>query len=331
MQKNETNGNNPENKDNASASNLLRLQELDSMKFEDLKERARQLKIDPSGKDRAALKEEITEVYSKQSGFFRDTGILEITKDAQGNIRGFLRHDFARNASDTYVSASQIKLFGLLDGDTVTGVVRQPKENERHMSLLKIELVNDMEPDFLKQNRTPFEELVALYPMERYEMELSKTRCKRLISESSLIMIDLFAPIGKGQRGLIVAPPKAGKTTLLKDMANSFATKYPESILIILLIDERPEEVTDIKRSVENTKHPENVMVAASTFDEPPENHLRLAEQVLNKSKRLVESGNDVIILLDSITRLTRSSNVTVTPSGRTLSGGIDPAALYRP
>ena len=329
MLKNDANGTAADTPQNTQ--NFLRLQELDTMSYEELKERAKQLKIDPAGKDRAELKGEITEAYSKQSGFFKDTGILEIIRDAQGNIRGFLRHNFVKDITDTYVSASQIKLFGLMDGDTVTGVVRQPKENERHRSLLKIEQVNGLDPELQKQTRKPFEELVAVYPDTRYEMELAKDDCDRLISDASLRLIDLFAPIGKGQRGLIVAPPKAGKTTLLKDMANSFATNYPDSILIILLIDERPEEVTDIKRSVINVKNPDNVIVVASTFDETPENHMWVAEQVLNKSKRYTESGRDVIILLDSLTRLTRSSNITVVPSGRTLSGGIDPAALYRP
>ncbi|MBQ9358551.1 MAG: transcription termination factor Rho [Abditibacteriota bacterium] len=337
MQKNdnnEVNDNIAEKPDEVSAQNFLKLQELDAMSYDKLTETARKLNIDPAGKIRAELKEEITEAYSKQSGFFKDTGILEIVRDNEnpGLIsRGYLRHNFASNISDTYVSVSQIKLFALRDGDSVTGVVRPPKDNERHRSLLKIELVNGMEPDKQKQTRKPFEEQVAVYPDERYEMELTKAQCPRLISESSLRIIDMFAPIGKGQRGLIVAPPKAGKTTLLKDMANSFATKYPESILIILLIDERPEEVTDMRRSVINSKYPENVIVVASTFDETPDRHLWAASMVINRAKRLTESGKDVIILLDSITRLTRSSNIQVQPSGRTLSGGIDPAALTIP
>ena len=240
-------------------------------------------------------------------------GVLEILPDGWG----FLRHNnFDSSAQDIYVAQAQIKRFGLKTGDTVTGQVRPPKDTERYYGLLRVETVNGVSPDQAKQ-RPNFDELVPIYPDERLVLETdAKNPTARII--------DLIAPIGKGQRAIIVAPPKAGKTTILKAIANSITANHPEVILMVLLIDERPEEVTDIRRSV-------NGEVISSTFDEMPENHMRVADMVLEKAKRLVEAGQDVVVLLDSLTRLSRASNLTVTPSGRTLQGGLDPAAIYRP
>ena len=240
-------------------------------------------------------------------------GVLEILPDGWG----FLRHNnFDSSAQDIYVAQAQIKRFGLKTGDTVTGQVRPPKDTERYYGLLRVETVNSVSPDQAKQ-RPNFDELVPIYPNERLMLETDAKNATARI-------IDLIAPIGKGQRAIIVAPPKAGKTTILKAIANSITANHPEVILMVLLIDERPEEVTDIRRSV-------NGEVISSTFDEMPENHMRVADMVLEKAKRLVEAGKDVVVLLDSLTRLSRASNLTVTPSGRTLQGGLDPAAIYRP
>ena len=240
-------------------------------------------------------------------------GVLEIT----GEGFGFLRHNnFSANGEDIYVSQTQIKRFGLKTGDTVIGQIRPPKESEKFFGLLRVEQVNGVDPD-IARSRPQFDELTPIYPNERLILETDQDNI-------AARFIDLIAPIGKGQRGLIVAPPKAGKTILLKTIANSITVNHPEISLMVLLIDERPEEVTDIKRSVKGE-------VVASTFDEPPENHMRVADMVLEKAKRLVELGKDVVLLMDSITRLSRASNLTVTPSGRTLQGGLDPAAIYRP
>ncbi|MBC8104139.1 MAG: transcription termination factor Rho [Cytophagales bacterium] len=240
-------------------------------------------------------------------------GVLEIT----GEGFGFLRHNnFAAHNDDIYVAQAQIKRFGLKTGDTVTGAIRKPKESEKYFSLLRVEQVNGVDPETAR-NRPNFDELTPIYPDDRIILE---TDAKNTAAR----FIDLIAPIGKGQRGLIVAPPKAGKTILLKSIANSVTLNHPDITLLVLLIDERPEEVTDIRRSVQGE-------VVASTFDEQPENHMRVADMVLEKAKRLVEMGRDVVVLLDSITRLSRASNLTVNPSGRTLQGGLDPAAIYRP
>jgi transcription termination factor Rho len=240
-------------------------------------------------------------------------GVLEITSEGFG----FLRHNnFAANGEDIYVSQTQIKRFGLKTGDTVSGQIRPPKEQEKYYGLLRVEQVNGVDPDTAR-SRPQFDELTPIYPNERLVLE---TEPKNIAAR----FIDLIAPIGKGQRGLIVAPPKAGKTILLKTIANSITANHPEVTLLVLLIDERPEEVTDIRRSVQGE-------VVASTFDELPENHMRVADMVLEKAKRLVEMGRDVVVLMDSITRLSRASNLTVNPSGRTLQGGLDPAAIYRP
>ncbi len=242
-------------------------------------------------------------------------GILEILNDGYG----FLRKDnYLPGPGDIYVSQSQIKKFGLRAGDIVYGLVRQPKEGEKYPGMLRVESVNyNATGSFEMKNRRNFDELTPLFPDERLVMETTAENIPARI-------IDLICPIGKGQRGLIVSPPKAGKTTMMKTIANAITANHPEVFLIVLLVDERPEEVTDMRRSVRG-------QVVSSTFDEPAENHMRVADLCLDQAKRLVEAGRDVVILLDSLTRLSRASNLTITPSGRTLSGGLDPSALYRP
>lgn len=256
---------------------------------------------------------EISKLQSKQSGISYAGGVLEILPDGYGFLRP---STYVPSNDDIYVSVSQIRRFDLRTGDMVYGQVRKPKDNERYFGLLRVEQVNGAKPE-LAAERMHFAGLTPLYPQKRIRLE---TRPDRI----SARVIDLIAPIGKGQRGLIVAPPKAGKTILIKEIANSITTNHPEIELFILLIDERPEEVTDIERSVK-------AEVISSTFDEPPENHVKASDMVLERAKRLVESGRDVVILLDSITRLARAHNLVIPPSGRTLSGGVDPAALHKP
>jgi len=240
-------------------------------------------------------------------------GTLEILNEGYGFLRpkGLLPSD-----NDIYVSASQIRRFGLRNGDIVWGLVRQPKEQEHYEALLRVEMVNFSDPEHARK-RPNFGQLTPIFPNERLNLETSS-------KEISTRLVDLFSPIGKGQRALLVSPPKAGKTTLLKNIAHGITTNHSEIILMVLLIDERPEEVTDMSRSVDGE-------IIASTFDRPAEEHLRVANLALEKAKRLVEVGKDVVLLLDSITRLARASNLVVPPSGRTLSGGMDPAALYFP
>lgn len=242
-------------------------------------------------------------------------GILDILADGYGFLRtaGFLPSE-----SDIYVSQSQIRRFSLRRGDEVAGQVRAPKDSEKYNALLRIEKVNGEDPE-LARHRAQFEQLTPIFPQQRLRLEIENNP-----QEIAPRVIDLIAPIGKGQRGLIVSPPKAGKTTILKQIANSVATNNPETNLIALLVDERPEEVTDMQRSIKG-------LVVSSTFDKPSENHIQLAELVLERAKRLVEHGKDVVILLDSITRLARAYNLTVPPSGRILSGGVDSTALYPP
>jgi len=326
-----------ENIDTNLKRDIVELSNFDTNSFEELRELAGSYNIDHTGFDRQQLKMAILENINENSTSFIAKGVLEIVKDTNNgntNVWGFLRHgNLSHSPSDIYISHSQIRRFNLKTGDIVTGQVRAPRDNEKYYSLLRVEEVNALNPESNK-SRKPFEELIPIYPNQKYYLEVGDEYVSGTgtIEEAiSLRIIDLFAPIGKGQRGLIVAPPKAGKTTLLKDIANAFVSKYPETFMIILLVDERPEEVTDIKRSVVNKKYPERVKVVASTFDEPPETHMQVSDMVLEMSKRLVESGHDVVVLLDSITRMARSSNLTVNPSGRTLSGGLDPSALYRP
>ncbi|MEW6572808.1 MAG: transcription termination factor Rho [Bacillota bacterium] len=256
---------------------------------------------------------EIRKTRLEKEGLMYAQGVLEILPDGYGFLRPF---KYLPSGDDIYVSASQIRKFELRTGDLVAGQVRRPKESERYFALLRVEKVNDADPVQLAE-RIHFDSLTPLYPSERIRLETAPNRISTRI-------IDLISPLGKGQRGLIVAPPKAGKTTLLKEIANSITANHPDIYLIVLLIDERPEEVTDIERSVQGE-------VVSSTFDEPPENHVKVAEMVLERAKRLVEHKRDVAILLDSITRLARAHNLVVPPSGRTLSGGVDPAALHKP
>jgi len=240
-------------------------------------------------------------------------GVLSITNDGFGFLKSKGQH---KNAGDVYVSQSQIRRFSLRTGDEIFGQVRPPKNGERYFGLIKVETVNALEPESSK-NRPHFEKLTPIFPQDLLKLE---TKAERL----STRLIDMVAPIGRGQRGMIVSPPKAGKTTLLKEIANGITDNFPDVHLMVALIGERPEEVTDMTRSVEGE-------VYSSTFDEPVEDHCKVAELVLERSKRLVEAGTDVVILLDSLTRLTRAYNLAVPTSGRTLSGGIDPVALYPP
>lgn len=242
-------------------------------------------------------------------------GVLDILPDGFGFLRS-PAYNYLPGADDIYVSPSQIRRFGLRTGDTITGEIRPPKEGERYFALLKLETINTQKPEIHKQT-VLFDNLTPLYPEKKINLEGEPTGYSTRI-------IDLFVPQGFGQRCLIVAPPKAGKTVLLQDIANAISHNHKEAKLIVLLIDERPEEVTDMKRSV-------NAEVVSSTFDEPASRHVQVAEMVIQKSKRLVEAGHDVIILLDSITRLARAYNTVIPPSGKILSGGVDSNALHKP
>lgn len=256
----------------------------------------------------------IMRAQEEATGFFQVEGVLDIN-NAEGY--GFLRPiNYSTSQEDIYISSSQIRKFALRNGDLVAGPARPPRTGEKFNGLMQVGAVNGKDPEEAKE-RDHFPGLTPLYPEKQMQLE---TTTGRIASR----MLDLICPIGFGQRGLIVAPPKAGKTSLLKEIANGITTNYPEAELIILLIDERPEEVTDIERTVD-------AEVVFSTFDQTPEHHIKVSELVLERALRLVEDGRDVIVLLDSITRLARAYNLTIPPSGRTLSGGIDPAAFYRP
>ncbi len=292
----------------------MTLVELENKKLSELYELARTLKIPYYGQmKKKELIFAILRSLAEQDGLMFMEGVLEILPEGFGFLRPL--HYLPSN-EDIYISASQIRRFDLRTGDLVSGKVRPPKENERYFGLLQVEAVNGENPE-LAAKRLHFASLTPLHPQDRFILETSP-------SQLSTRIIDLLAPVGKGQRGLIVAPPKAGKTVLLKEIANSIATNYPDVELFILLIDERPEEVTDMQRSVKGE-------VISSTFDELPEHHIKVAELVLERAQRIVEHKRDVVILLDSITRLARAYNLVIPPSGRTLSGGIDPAAFHRP
>lgn len=250
-------------------------------------------------------------------GIIEGEGILEMMPDGYGFLRSS-DYNYLTSPDDIYVSPSQIKLFGLRTGDTVRGAIRPPKEGEKYFALLRVSKINGLDPHDIR-DRVPFDYLTPLFPHEKFKLTTSPTG-----RDYGNRLIDLFTPIGMGQRGLIVAQPKTGKTFLLKDIANAIAKNHPESYMIVLLVDERPEEVTDMKRSV-------NAEVVSSTFDEPAENHVRVAGIVLEKAKRLVESGHDVVILLDSITRLARAYNTVAPASGKVLSGGVEANALHKP
>ena len=295
----------------------LTIAQLEALTLKEIYELAREYKVSYYSKlTKRELVFSILKAQAEKDGFFFMDGILEIIP-SEGF--GFLRPiNYSPSAEDIYISASQIRRFDLRNGDKVSGKVRPPKENERYYGLLHVDAVNDEDPETSKE-RVHFPALTALYPDRLMKLERSG-------GNLSTRIIDLMTPVGFGQRGLIVSSPKAGKTMLLKEIANSITANHPEAKLIILLVDERPEEVTDIERSV----HPD-VDVVSSTFDEVPESHIKVSELVLERAMRLVEHKRDVIVLMDSITRLTRAYNLVIPPSGRTLSGGIDPAAFHRP
>jgi transcription termination factor Rho len=293
----------------------VNISQLENMKLKELYELARKYQISYYSKlTKKELIFAILKARAEKEGYFFMEGVLDIV---QSEGFGFLRPiNYQPSSEDIYISASQIRRFDLRNGDKVSGKVRPPKENERYYGLLQVEAVNGEDPETAKE-RVHFPALTPLFPNRRIKLETEP----QILSTR---IMDLMTPVGFGQRGLIVAPPKAGKTMLLKQIANSITTNHPEAELIVLLIDERPEEVTDIERSVD-------AEVVSSTFDEVPENHVKVAELVLERAMRLVEHKRDVVILMDSITRLARAYNLVIPPSGRTLSGGIDPAAFHRP
>ena len=290
--------------------------ELKSKKISELSQIAKELNI--SGYTDLRKQDmifKILEAQTEKDGLTFSKGVLEVLPDGYGFLRS-VDYNYLPSPDDIYVSPSQIKKFNLRTGDTVSGQVRPPKEGERFFALLRVEAVNDENPDAIR-DRVLFDNLTPLYPNNRINLETSP-------GEYSMRIMDLLTPLGKGQRGMIVSPPKAGKTILLQKIANSILRNHPEVFLIVLLIDERPEEVTDMERSV-------NAEVVSSTFDEPPERHVQVADMVQEKAKRLVEARKDVVILLDSITRLARAHNTVVPHSGKILSGGVDANALHRP
>jgi len=290
--------------------------ELKNQKIEDLLKLATDLKIpNTSGLRKQELIFEILEAQTKKNGLIFSEGVLQILPEGYGFLRS-PDYNYLPGPDDIYVSPSQIKKFDLRTGDTVSGQIRPPKDTERYFALLRVEAVNYENPEVAK-TKTLFDNLTPLYPEEMINLET-------ISEEVPSRIINLLSPIGKGQRGLIVSPPKAGKTILLQKIANAITTNHPEVVLIVLLIDERPEEVTDMQRSV-------NGEVVSSTFDEPAERHVQVADMVIEKAKRLVEHGRDVVILLDSITRLARAHNSVVPHSGKILSGGVDSNALQRP
>ena len=294
----------------------LDIAELKNKTIKDLVAYGESLKIEGVGGLRKQdLIFRILEGQTQRNGLIFSEGVLEILPDGYGFLRS-PAYNYLPGPDDIYVSPSQIKRFDLRKGDVVSGQVRPPKENERYFALLRVEAVNHENPEMAK-TKILFENLTPLYPEERLVLEVDP-------KDMTTRVIDLLTPIGKGQRGLIVSPPRAGKTVILQKLANSITTNHPEVVLIVLLIDERPEEVTDMQRSV-------NGEVISSTFDEPPERHVQVADMVIEKAKRLVEHHKDVVILLDSITRLARAHNTVVPHSGKILTGGVDSNALQRP
>jgi transcription termination factor Rho len=293
---------------------IINVAELESKTLNDLRELAKASGITGvSNLKKQDLIFKLLQAQTEEAGHTLSDGVLDIVADGYGFLRG---ERMLPGPNDVYVSQSQIRRFGLRTGDRVWGQIRPPKESERYYSLLRVELINGMDPETARK-RPSFDQLTPIFPNEQIKLE----------TEPHLLatrLVDLVAPIGRGQRGLIVSPPKAGKTLLLKAIANGITTNYQDIHLMVLLIGERPEEVTDMRRSVKGD-------VISSTFDEPVEDHTKVAEMTLERAKRLVEGGQDVVILMDSITRLARAYNLDMPPSGRTLSGGIDPVALYPP
>ncbi len=303
-------------RDFTSDSNDKNIENLKSLKVSELRTIASNLNI--SGLEDLKKQElifKIIEAQTKKDGFAYVTGVLEVLNEGYGFLRA-VNYNYLPSPDDIYVSPSQIKKFLMKTGDTVSGQVRPPKEGERFFALLKVDQINFSNPELIRE-RIMFDNLVPLYPHEKLNLEYTPT-------EYSMRIMDLFTPVGKGQRGLIVSPPKSGKTILLQTIANSITRNHPEVHLIVLLIDERPEEVTDMQRNV-------RAEVVSSTFDEPPERHVQVSEIVLQKAKRLVEAKKDVVILLDSITRLARAHNTVIPHSGKILSGGVDANALHKP
>ncbi|MBN1220641.1 MAG: transcription termination factor Rho [Anaerolineae bacterium] len=292
----------------------MNMAELDAKTLEDLRSLAKEFEISGYSKlKKSDLVLKILKANAEAQGFIFGGGVLEIIQDGIGFLRSV---DLLPGPEDIYVSQSQIRRFGLRTGDMVIGQVRPPKDTEKYFGLLRVEAVNGLDPEAAKK-RPIFERLTPIFPEERLKLETRK-------DVLSTRLLDMLAPIGRGQRGLIVSPPKAGKTTILKQIANGLTANHQDLHMMVVLIGERPEEVTDMDRSVE-------AEVMAATFDDPETSQTRVAEMALAKAKRLVEGGRDVVILMDSLTRLARAYNMVVPPSGRTLSGGIDPAALYPP
>ena len=297
-------------------SNCMEIGELKGKSISDLTKLAKELNVNGiSGLKKQDLIFKILQAKTEKEGLIFGAGTLEILPDGFGFLRS-PDYNYLPGPDDIYVSPSQIRKFNLRTGDTVSGQIRPPKEGERYFALLKVEAVNFGNPEETK-NLTLFDNLTPIYPNERFMLETKP-------QEVSTRIMDLLTPVGKGQRGMIVAPPYSGKTVLLQKFANAVTTNYPDAVLIVLLIDERPEEVTDMQRLVKGE-------VVSSTFDEPSERHIQVAEIVLEKAKRLVENGKDVVILLDSITRLARAYNACVPHSGKILSGGVDSNALQKP
>ena len=294
----------------------MNIDEIKRQPISELTKLAKELEVaGASGMRRQDLIFAILQTQAEKNGVISGAGVLEILPDGFGFLRA-VDYNYLPSPDDIYISPSQIRRFSLRTGDTISGEVRPPKEGEKYFALLKVDTVNFELPDVARE-KILFDNLTPLYPEEKLNLESDP------VNYSTRIM-DLFTPIGKGQRGLIVSPPRAGKTVLLQDMAHSIATNHPEVILMVLLIDERPEEVTDMQRSVKGE-------VVSSTFDEPATRHVQVAEMVIEKAKRLVEHRRDVVILLDSITRLARAYNTVVPPSGKVLSGGVDSNALHKP
>jgi len=294
----------------------LNLQDLKELSIGRLAEMAKQYEIqNPLSVRKQELIFRLLEAKALKEGLFFAEGLLEVLPEGFGFLRS-PEQNYLAGSDDIYISPSQIKKFGLRTGDILSGTIRPPKESEKFFAMLRIDAIN-FDPPFVAKERTHFDDLVPLYPTQHLKME-------RDSQELSTRIMDLMTPLGKGQRALIVAPPRTGKTVLLQNIANSITTNHPEVFLIVLLIDERPEEVTDMERNVKGE-------VVSSTFDEPASRHVQVAEMVIEKAKRLVEHKKDVVILLDSITRLGRAYNTVVPPSGKVLSGGVDSNALQRP
>jgi len=292
----------------------MNISELESKSRDELLEMAKEMGVSSyTNLKKQELVKRLLQANAEQQGYNFSGGVLEIIGEGYGFLR---QSSLLPGSGDVYVSQSQIRRFGLRTGDVVAGQVRPPKDGEKYYGLVRVETINEMNPEMTKK-RAPFGSLTPTFPDKLINLETKP-------EDLSTRLINLIAPIGRGQRGLIVSPPKAGKTILLKSIANAISTNYNDIHLIVCLIGERPEEVTDMKQAVRGE-------VISATFDEPVENHTRVAELALERAKRMVESAKDVVILLDGITRLTRSYNLVMPPSGRTLSGGIDPAALYPP